>query len=160
MERKSGLSKFSLFERFFRLERFEPLEILFEKRTRSLTLNKFVNLTVRSLEFVELGRQFTVKYPFRFVYRVAGGPKAVKINVPCAGSRGGERAKPQVSPGYLWRSVIRYDGETGDVYGRGGRQTFGRSAFSAAKKLSFRGLHRSFSCLSILLFLLSLPTLS
>ena len=82
-------------------ERFESLEILFQKRTRSLTLNKFVNLTVRSLEFVELGRQFTVKYPFRFVYRVAGGPKAVKINVPCAGSRGGERAKPQVSPGYL-----------------------------------------------------------
>lgn len=58
--------------------------------------------------------------------------------------------------------MIRYDGETGDVYGRGGRQTFGRSAFSAAKKLSFRGLHRSFlvsrSCFSSLT--LPVPTRS
>lgn len=42
-------------------------------------------------------------------------------------------------PDIYEKPLVRYDGETGDVYGRRGRQTFGRSAFSAAKKFSFRG---------------------
>lgn len=86
-----------LFKDFFRLDRTSI-------RSKSYsTLNEFV---VKPLHVKPGGVRrtgVTVKYSFRFVYGVGGGPSAVKINkrVRAEPRQSGERAKPQVSPGYL-----------------------------------------------------------